>query len=157
MEKKQEIRIGQYTTGNILTVLLRMVQCMNTMVNQTDKVWMKIGVMAGWSYEKVGEMKTLAGEIANNRIEDIYKIQNRINDLNLLMAFVKEHSSGNRWSTIDINNNLDKAQYQAFRWFSSADLPQLGWSGNWNGGHPAWLKHSKYLATVETFADDDDY
>lgn len=157
MEKKQELRMTQYTDGNILTVLTRLIECMATMVNQTTKVWMKIGIMANWNYQKVGEMMELAQELSNGKIDDIYKIGQNITDLNLLMAFAQEHANGHgRWARIPMGMNLDKAQYSAFRWFTSSDLPSLGWNDKWNGGHPAWLSTSKWSSTIEHFADDDD-
>jgi len=154
MEKKQELRMTQYTDGNILTVLTRLIECMATMVNQTNKVWMKIGIMANWNYQKVGEMMELAQELSNGKIDDMYKIAGNITDLNLLMAFAKEHA-GNRWARIPMNMNLDKAQYSAFRWFTSSDLPRLNWDGKWDGGHPSWLTTSKYMPTLEHFDNDD--
>tara|TARA_R110001592_G_scaffold8865_2_gene47898 strand:+ start:638 stop:1111 length:474 start_codon:yes stop_codon:yes gene_type:complete len=156
MDKKQELRMTQYTDGNILTVLTRLIECMATMVNQSNKVWMKIGLMANWNYQKVGEMMELAQELSNGKIEDMNKIRYNITDLNLLMGFAKEHANGQgRWADIPMSMTLDKAQYSAFRWFTSSDLPRVGWSGHWNGGHPAWLTTSKWSSTIEHFADDD--
>tara|TARA_R110001592_G_C13018871_1_gene737376 strand:+ start:312 stop:743 length:432 start_codon:yes stop_codon:yes gene_type:complete len=127
-----KIRMSKYTDGNVFVVLSRTIECMKLWANTGDKTWMKVGVMAGWSMETITNLKTKASEIASGNLDDINWLRHNERDINLMMAFAKEHtkrSYGWRANTeISVGKNMEKAEYGAFRWFTSADLRQ----------HPVW-------------------
>lgn len=128
----KKIRMSKYTDGNVFVVLARTIECMKLWANTGDKTWMKVGVMAGWSMETITKLKTKASEIASGNLDDINWLRYNERDINLMMAFAKEHtkrSYGWRASTeISVGKNMEKAEYGAFRWFTSADLRE----------HPVW-------------------
>lgn len=130
MSKK--LRMSKYTDGNVFVVLARTIECMKLWANTGDKTWMKVGVMAGWSMATISNLKTKASEIASGNLDDINWLRNNERDINLMMAFAKEHKVRkygwrNNWE-IGVGKNMEKAEYGAFRWFTSTDLRE----------HPIW-------------------
>lgn len=128
----QKIRMSKYTDGGVYTVLARLIQTMALWAKTEDKVWQKVAVMANWKMDKISELKTKAAEIGQGNLTDMHWLQSNDKHINLMMALAKENVSTSygwrRNKTITIGKNLEKAEYGAFRWFTSEDLR----------AHPTW-------------------
>lgn len=128
----EKIRMSKYTDGGVYTVLARLIQTMALWARTEDKVWQKVAVMANWKMDKISELKTKAAEIGKGNLTDMHWLQTNDKHINLMMALAKENVSTSygwrRNKTITIGKNLEKAEYGAFRWFTSEDLR----------AHPTW-------------------
>ena len=130
--RNRSIRMSKYTDGGVYTVLARLIQTMALWARTEDKVWQKVAVMANWKMDKISELKTKAAEIAQGNLTDIRWLQQNDKHINLMMALAKENTTTSygwrRNKQITIGKNLEKAEYGAFRWFTSEDLR----------AHPTW-------------------